>query len=214
MRSPKSLITFWTLVGFVLTPDTIIYLLISLFYFSHRFPCSPDRIDMPPDHSTPSPTIATPLYHFICPRDRHCTSCMTYAYSCFALSYLTSLYYLLIRFHYFTDPIYYLLMIYSSYYRRRHITILVVFLLTSLPSLSLLTSHRHSCSARRVRHCPARPTGVFCATTPSPAPPPTPLLLLSQTNSSAPYYHNVVWRGARPCVLKRWRKVGPSFIYL
>jgi len=126
VRSPKSLITFWTLVGFVLTPDTIIYLLISLFYFSHRFPCSPDRIDMPPDHSTPSPTIATPLYHFICPRDRHCTSCMTYAYSCFALSYLTSLYYLLIRFHYFTDPIYYLLMIYSSYYQRRHITILVV----------------------------------------------------------------------------------------
>ncbi len=90
-RSPKSPNTFWTLVGFVLTPDTIIYLLISLFYFSHRFPCSPD-------HSTPSPTIATPLYHFICPRDRHCTSCMTYVYSYFALSYLTSLYYLLIRF--------------------------------------------------------------------------------------------------------------------
>src|SRR6266446_6709348 len=61
-RSPKSPNTFWTLVGLVLTYHTLICFPTSLLYHFPLFSCSPDRIDMPPDHSTPSPTIATPLY--------------------------------------------------------------------------------------------------------------------------------------------------------
>src|SRR6266478_7496177 len=61
-RSPKSPNTFWTLVGLMLTYHTLICFPTSLLYHFPLFSCSPDRIDMPPGHSTPSPTIATPLY--------------------------------------------------------------------------------------------------------------------------------------------------------